>query len=100
VTTLKPTALAPGIPAIADVLPGYESNTWFGFFGPKNLPPEVVSRINTAANQVLKDPEVMDKLLRFGIEPIGGTPAQFTTMLASESAKWKKIITERKITLD
>jgi tripartite-type tricarboxylate transporter receptor subunit TctC len=100
VTTLKPTALAPGIPAIADVLPGYESNTWFGFFGPKNLPPEVVSRINTAANQVLKDPEVTDKLLRFGIEPIGGTPAQFTTMLASESAKWKKIITERKITLD
>jgi tripartite-type tricarboxylate transporter receptor subunit TctC len=100
VTTLKPTALAPGIPAIADVLPGYESNTWFGFFGPKNLPAEVVTRINTAANQVLKDPEVMDKLLRFGIEPVGGTPAQFTTMLASESAKWKKIITERKITLD
>jgi tripartite-type tricarboxylate transporter receptor subunit TctC len=42
----------------------------------------------------------MDKLLRFGIEPVGGTPAQFTTMLASESAKWKKIITERKITLE
>jgi tripartite-type tricarboxylate transporter receptor subunit TctC len=100
VTTLKPTALAPGVPPIADVLPGYESNTWFGVFGPKNLPAEVVSRINTAANQVLKDPEVMDKLLRFGIEPVGGTPAQFTTMLASESAKWKKIITERKITLD
>jgi thioredoxin reductase len=39
-------------------------------------------------------------LQRFGIEPVGGTPAQFTTMLASESAKWKKIITERKITLD
>jgi tripartite-type tricarboxylate transporter receptor subunit TctC len=100
VTTLKPTVLAPGIPPIADVLPGYESNTWFGLFGPKNLPTEVVSRINTVANQVLKDPEVMDKLLRFGIEPVGGTPAQFTTMLASESAKWKKIITERKITLD
>ena len=92
VTTLKPTALAPGIPAIADVLPGYESNTWFGLFGPKGLPPEVVSRVNTAANQVLQDPEVMDKLQRFGIEPVGGTPAQFTTMLASESAKWKKII--------
>lgn len=100
VTTLKPTALAPGIPPIADTLPGYESNTWFGLFGPKNLPAEVVSRINTVANQVLKDPEVMDKLLRFGIDPVGGTPAQFTTMLASESAKWKKIITERKITLD
>ncbi len=100
VTTLKPTALAPGVQPIADVLPGYESNTWFGLFGPKGLPPEVVNRVNMAANQVLQDPEVLDKLQRFGIEPVGGTPAQFTAMLAKESAKWKKIITERKITLE
>jgi tripartite-type tricarboxylate transporter receptor subunit TctC len=100
VTTLKPTALAPGVPPIADVLPGYESNTWFGLFGPKGLPPEVVSRVNMAANQVLQDPEVIDKLQRLGIEAVGGTPAQFTAMLAKESAKWKKIITERKITLE
>jgi tripartite-type tricarboxylate transporter receptor subunit TctC len=100
VTTLKPTALAPGIPPIADVLPGYESNTWFGIFGPKGLPAEVVTRVNTAANQVLQDPEVVDKLQRLGIEAVGGTPAQFTAMLAKESAKWKKIITERKITLE
>jgi tripartite-type tricarboxylate transporter receptor subunit TctC len=100
VTSLKATPLAPGVPAIADVLPGYESNTWFGLFGPKDLPADVVSRVNTAANQVLKDPEVLDKLQRFGIEPVGGTPAQFSAMLAKESAKWKKIITDRKITLD
>jgi len=100
VTTLKPTPLAPGVPPIADVLPGYESNTWFGLFGPKGLPPEVVTRVNTAANQVLQDPEVIDKLQRLGIESVGGTPAQFSAMLAKESAKWKKIISERKITLD
>jgi tripartite-type tricarboxylate transporter receptor subunit TctC len=100
VTSLKATPLAPGVPPIADVLPGYESTTWFGLFGPRGLPPEVVSRVNTAANQVLQDPEVIDKLQRFGIEPVGGTPAQFTAMLAKESAKWKKTITERKITLD
>jgi tripartite-type tricarboxylate transporter receptor subunit TctC len=100
VTSLKATPLAPGVPPIADVLPGYESTTWFGLFGPKGLPPEVVARVNTAANQVLQDPEVIDKLQRFGIEPVGGTPAQFTSMLAKESAKWKKTITERKITLD
>nr|WP_233251877.1 tripartite tricarboxylate transporter substrate binding protein [Limnohabitans sp. Jir72] len=100
VTTLKATPLAPGVPPIADVLPGYESNTWFGLFGPKGLPADVVSRVNTAANQVLQDPEVIDKLQRLGIESVGGTPAQFTAMLARESAKWKKIISERKITLD
>ena len=100
VTTLKATPLAPGVPPIADVLPGYESNTWFGLFGPKGLPADVVTRVNTAANQVLQDPEVIDKLQRLGIESVGGTPAQFSTMLAKESAKWKKIISERKITLD
>jgi tripartite-type tricarboxylate transporter receptor subunit TctC len=100
VTSLKATPLAPGVPPIADVLPGYESTTWFGLFGPKGLPADVVNRVNTAANQVLQDPEVVDKLQRLGIEPVGGTPAQFATMLANESAKWKKTITERKITLD
>jgi tripartite-type tricarboxylate transporter receptor subunit TctC len=100
VTTLKATPLAPGVPPIADVLPGYESNTWFGLFGPKGLPADVVTRVNMAANQVLQDPEVVDKLQRLGIESVGGTPAQFTAMLAKESAKWKKIIGERKITMD
>ncbi|MFM8589933.1 MAG: tripartite tricarboxylate transporter substrate-binding protein, partial [Limnohabitans sp.] len=100
VTSARRTPLAPDLPAIAEVLPGYESTTWFGLFGPRQLPAEVVQRVNAAANQVLKDPEVMDRLTRLGIEPTGGTPAQFAAMLAGESAKWKKIIAERKITLD
>mgnify|MGYP000591348887 FL=1 len=100
VTTAQRTPLAPGVPPISEVLPGYESTTWFGLFGPQGLKPELVSRINTAANQALKDPEVAEKLQKLGIEALGGSPAQFTTLLASESAKWKKIINERKITLD
>ena len=100
VTSAKRTPLAPDLPPISDVLPGYESTTWFGLFGPRGLPPEVVSRVNAAANQVLRDPEVVDRLTRLGIEPQGGTPAQFSAMLATESAKWKKIIQDRKITLE
>lgn len=100
VTSAKRTPLAPDLPAIAEVLPGYESTTWFGLFGPRGLPAEVVQKVNTAANEVLRDPEVVERLTRLGIEPAGGTPAQFASMLASESTKWKKIITERKITLD
>jgi tripartite-type tricarboxylate transporter receptor subunit TctC len=100
VTSAKRTPLAPDLPAIAEVLPGYESTTWFGLFGPRGLPADVVQKVNTAANEVLRDPEVVERLTRLGIEPAGGTPAQFASMLASESTKWKKIITERKITLD
>jgi tripartite-type tricarboxylate transporter receptor subunit TctC len=100
VTSAQRTSMAPGLPAIAEVLPGYESTTWFGLFGPQGMRPEIVARVNTAALQALADPEVKDKLQRLGIEAIGTSPMQFTSMLAAESAKWKKIITERKITLD
>ena len=100
VTSAQRTSMAPGLPAIAEVLPGYESTTWFGLFGPQGMRPELVARVNAAALQALADPEVKDKLQRLGIEAVGTSPTQFTAMLAAESAKWKKIITERKITLD
>jgi tripartite-type tricarboxylate transporter receptor subunit TctC len=100
VTSLKRSPLAPELPAIAETVPGYESVTWFGMFGPKGLPADIVTKLNTAVNQTLTDPEVKDKLSRLGIEPVGGTSAEFTTMLARESAKWRKIIVDRKITAD
>jgi tripartite-type tricarboxylate transporter receptor subunit TctC len=100
VTSLKRSPLAPELPAIADVLPGFESNTWFGLYGPKGLPADLVARVNAAANEAVSDPEVRDKLSKLGIEPATGTPAQFGAMVAQDAAKWKKIITERKIISD
>lgn len=98
VTSLKRSPLVPELPTVADVLPGFESNTWFGLYGPKGLPPELVTRINTAANQSLSDTEVKDKLSRLGIEPVISTPQQQTAMVAADAAKWKKIVIDRKIT--
>lgn len=100
ITTLKRSPLAPELPPIADVLPGYESTTWFGLYGPKGLPPELLQRINTAAGQTLADPEVKDKLQRMGIEAVSGTPQQLAAMVAADTAKWKKIIVERRISTD
>jgi tripartite-type tricarboxylate transporter receptor subunit TctC len=59
-----------------------------------------VARVNAAANEAVSDPEVRDKLSKLGIEPATGTPAQFGAMVAQDAAKWKKIITERKIISD
>ena len=100
VTTLKRSPLAPELQPIAEVLPGYESNTWFGIYGPKAFPPELTVRINTAANQVLADPAVRAKLASLGIEASGGTPQQFAAMVAADAAKWKKIVAERHISND
>ncbi|WP_213955025.1 MULTISPECIES: tripartite tricarboxylate transporter substrate binding protein [unclassified Variovorax] len=98
VTSLKRSPLAPDLPAVADTLPGYESNTVFGLYGPKGMPPEMVARINAAANAALADPDMKDKLSRLGIEPVTSTPAQLAKTMADDTAKWKKIIVERKIT--
>ena len=97
VTSLKRSALFPDLPAIAESVPGWESVTWFGLYGPKALPAELVTRINAAVNQSLQEPDVKDRLARLGIDPVGGTPQQFAATAAADTAKWKKIISERHI---
>jgi tripartite-type tricarboxylate transporter receptor subunit TctC len=100
VTTLKRSPLAPDLPPIAEVLPGYESNTWFGLFGPKGLPADIVTKLNGAVNQTVADPDVKEKLARLGIEATGGSVAGFQGLLKTEYDKWRHIIVDRKITTD
>jgi len=100
VTTLKRTSLAPELPTVAETLPGFESVTWFGVYGPKGLPPELVAKVNQAVNAALADADVKDRFARLGAEPTGGSPAAFAAMVKADTAKWKKIIAERKITAD
>lgn len=100
VTTLKRSPLVPDLPTVAEVLPGFDSNTWFGLYGPKALPADIQARLNAVANQTLSDPEVRAKLARLGIEAVTSTPAQFAHMVEQDSAKWKKIIADQKISGD
>ena len=57
-----------------------------------------MQRLNTALNQALQDADVKERLARLGIDPVGGTPQQFAAMLEKDRAKWRKIISERRIT--
>lgn len=100
VTSLKPTALAPGMPTVAEVLPGYESTTWFGLYGPKGLPADITAKVNQAVNAALAEVDVKERFARLGAEPTGGTPQAFASLVRADTAKWKKIIIDRKITTD
>lgn len=100
VTSLKRTALAPDMPAVAETLPGFESVTWFGLYGPKGLPADLMGKINQAVNSALAESDVKDRFARLGAEPAGGTPQAFAAMVKGDTAKWKKIIAERKITAE
>ncbi len=100
ITSPRRSPLLPDLPPVSDTIPGFDSVTWFGLYGPKGLPADLVARVNTAVNQALQDPEVKERLARLGIEPAGGTPQQFAALADADRAKWKKIITERKLTSD
>ncbi|MGH8856721.1 MAG: Bug family tripartite tricarboxylate transporter substrate binding protein [Polaromonas sp.] len=100
VTSPQRTALAPDLPAVAETLPGFESVTWFGLYGPKGLPADLADKVNQAVNSALAEVDVKERFARLGAEPAGGTPQAFAAMVKTDTAKWKKIIAERKITTD
>ncbi|WP_423192268.1 Bug family tripartite tricarboxylate transporter substrate binding protein [Cupriavidus sp. H18C2] len=101
VTSLKRSPLAPDLPTASESgLPGFESDTWFGIYGPKGLPPEIVSRLNAEFNKAIQSQDVRDRLAKLGAEPVGGTPAQFAAMVRKDSARWGKLIKDRKIQVD
>ncbi|MDP1740518.1 MAG: tripartite tricarboxylate transporter substrate binding protein [Polaromonas sp.] len=100
VTSPKRTALAPDLPAVSETLPGFESVTWFGVYGPKGLSADLAGKVNQAVNAALADAEVKERFARLGAEPTGGTPQAFAAMVRADNSKWKKIISERKITAE
>jgi tripartite-type tricarboxylate transporter receptor subunit TctC len=100
VTSLKPTALAPGLPAVSELLPGFQSITWFGIYGPKGLPQDITIKLNAAVNAALADADLKARFARLGADAMGGTPQDFALMVKAETAQWKKIITDRKITTE
>ena len=100
VTSLKRTALAPDLPAVSEVLPGFESVTWFGLYGPKALPADLTAKVNQAVNAALADADVKERFARLGAEPTGGTPQAFASMVKADNTKWKKIIADRKIVVE
>ena len=101
VTSLKRSPLAPDLPTASESgLPGFESDTWFGIYGPKGLPADVVTRLNAEFNKAIQSQDVRDRLAKLGAEPVGGTPAQFAAMVKKDSARWGKLIKDRKIQVD
>ncbi len=100
VTSEKRTALAPDLATVADVLPGFESVTWFGLYGPKGLPADVVQKLSNSLNAALAEAEVKERFSRLGAETVSTTPAAFAALAQNERAKWKRIIEQRKIVVE
>ena len=98
VSSKERSALVPDMPTMAESgLPGFDSWTWFGIFGPANTPAAVVDRINAEVNRIVKDPAIRERFAQLGFETSGGTPAQFAAVVEGESAKWSKVIRDANV---
>jgi tripartite-type tricarboxylate transporter receptor subunit TctC len=85
--------IAPDVPSMAEAgLPGFDTAVWFGLLAPAGTPPEIVSVLSREVNAALKTDEVIAPLRAQGMEPIGGSPAEFATYIGNEIAKWKPVV--------
>jgi tripartite-type tricarboxylate transporter receptor subunit TctC len=92
VTTAQRANVLPDVPAIAEFVPGYEANGWYGIGVPRNVPAEVVDKLNSAVNASLADPKLNTRLAELGYAMAGSTPAEFGSMIAREIEKWAKVL--------
>lgn len=92
VTSSKPWPLLPGAPAAADSLPGFEVYSWLGIAAPAKTPAPVVERLHAALAAMVADPAFRQAVNQIGSEPSGSSPDRMRTMIASEIARWKKVV--------
>lgn len=101
VTSLQRLSYIPEVPTLDEQgLKGFDVTNWFGLYAPKGTPTDVVAKVNAAFNQALTDTDTQKRLANLGASPTGGTPEQMAAVVAADTAKWAKLIKERKIAVE
>ena len=92
VTTPNRAETMPGLPAVAEFLPGYDASGWQGVSAPKGTPPEIVGKLNGAINKALADATIKARIAELGSSTMVMTPPEFGKFVDDEVAKWAKVI--------
>jgi len=101
VTTKQRVQAISEIPTIAEAgVPGFESYTWFGLFGPKGLDADIVGKVNAAVKSALETPSVQKRLVELGNTPRWESPEQFRQTVKSDREKWARVVKEVGATID
>jgi tripartite-type tricarboxylate transporter receptor subunit TctC len=100
VTSKTRNASLPDVPAVAELLPGYDGDGWQGFYVPAATPKDIVLRYNTEIVKTLRQSDVQRKLLDLGLLPVGNTIESFAEVSRAESEKWGKIAKANNIRID
>jgi tripartite-type tricarboxylate transporter receptor subunit TctC len=87
---------SPAVPKVPSVIesgavPGYDVTTWYGFFGPRGMPPAVIAKLNKTLNEILAEPGVRERMVKAGVDVHTSTPDGFAKHMADEFARWNKV---------
>src|SRR5258706_7008026 len=92
--TAKRSSVLPDLPTVAETLPGFEVNSWYGLMAPAGTPREIVDHLYKEGSAILKMPDIVERLKQGGLDPEGTTPAQHTAHIADERVRWAKLVKE------
>ena len=93
VTSLKRSAGVPDVPTVAESgVPGFDASSWFGLTGPAGLPRDIAQKIALDVARILKGPELRERFVSQGADPVGSTPDEFAEHMKSETAKWARLV--------
>jgi tripartite-type tricarboxylate transporter receptor subunit TctC len=80
------------IPTVSEAVPGYEASYWIGLGAPKSTPGDIIDTLNKQINVALADPKMRERFTDLGGIAVGGSPAEFTKLIADETEKWGKVV--------
>ena len=100
VTAAKRVPALPDVPAIAETVPGYEADVWYGIAAPRGTPPDIVAKLNGAVNAALANPQLKARMNELGGDPMPLTPDVFGKLVADETQKWAGVIRSANIHLE
>lgn len=100
VTTKERVPSFPDVPTVAETLPGYETYTWNALFGPKDMPRDLVARLQQEGVKAVKDAGVIERMKPFSAKLVGSTPEELDAHVKAEIAKWTPIVKDANVSLD
>lgn len=88
------------LPALSEFIPGYDASSWHGFFAPSKVPPEIVAKLSSEVQAILREPAVIEQLKKLGVTPVGSTQAEFTAHIASETKRWAEVAQKANVKIE
>jgi tripartite-type tricarboxylate transporter receptor subunit TctC len=101
VASAKRSAVLPDIPTMAESgLPGFEVNSWYGLFAPAKTPKPIIDRLQAEVAAVLAQPDIRERYINAGLEPVGNKPAEFAEQVRADIQRWQKVVKDADIRID